>query len=388
VSPSADSRLPVICAVALLASIASAGARAAEWRLQPSTQLYALGESNPRMLLSGAKFTESGVADVSLDLRRRSETLEIGGTMRADLRRYSQDVSLDRDEARLDFTLQQTGERISWQGGASVARDTTLTSELGTTGISQVNLRLQAIDLTLGPNWQITERASAGATLSWQDSSYPGATRTDLVDNRYQSASVNAAYGFTEKALISLVASAGELDADRINFRTRNSSVVLQARYRWSPRWTLTAFAGPSWVRSKQASDSGTRYNLELTRQQSERTVVSLLLSRSIAPTGRGFLTQRDDISVRLGRALSEHLDAAFSYGLIRSRDLIPAYGFSFNDVRYTRADASLSWRLAEHWSTVLGAGRSEQQYRVLGSAASNFDARLAIAWTGNPHVY
>jgi len=370
----------------MLALIASAGA--AEWRLQPSSQLFALGESNPRLLPGVSKFTGSGGADVSLDLRRRSETLDIGGTVRADLRRYAEEKGLDRDEARLDLTLQQTGERVSWQGSASVAHDTTLTSELGTTGLSQVNLRHEAVDLSLGPTWQVTERVSTGATLFWEESRYPGTSRDDLVDYRYQTASVNVAYGFTEKALVSLVASAGALDADRANIRTRSNSIVLQARYRWSPKWTLTAFAGPSWVRSKRSSESGTRYNVELTRQQSERTVVSLLASSSVAPTGRGYLSQRDDISVRLGRALGEHLDAAFSYSMIHSRDLVPILGYSFNDVRYARAEASISWRLAERWSTVLGAGLSEQQYRAIGASASNFDARLAIAWSGKPHVY
>jgi hypothetical protein len=372
----------------MLASTASAGAHAAEWRFQPSSQLFGLGETNPRLLPGVSRFTGSGGVDLSLDLRRRSETLEIDGKVRADLRRYTEETSLNRDEARLDLSLQQTGERVSWQGSASVAHDTTLTSELGTTGVSQVNLRHEAIGLTFGPTLQITERVSTGATLSWEDSRYPGTSRIDLVDYRYQSASVNVAYGLTEKALVSLVASAGGLDADRISFRTRNDNIVLQARYRWSPKWTLTAFAGPSWVRSKQSSDSGTRYNVELTRQQSERTVVSLLLSSSVAPTGRGYLSQREDVSVRLGRALGEHLDAAFTYSMIHTRDLVPALGFSFNDVRYARAEASLSWRLAEHWSTVFGAGRSEQQYRAIGTSASNFDARLAIAWTGNPHVY
>jgi hypothetical protein len=388
VSQPAAYGLPLASAVLMLASTASAGAHAAEWRFQPSSQLFALGESNPRLLPGVSTFTGSGGGNVSIDLRRRSETLEIGGTVRANLRRYSEDASLDRDEARLDLSLQQSGERVSWQGNASVAHDTTLTSELGTTGVSQLNLRHEAIDLTLGPTWQISERVSTGATLSWEESRYPGTSRIDLVDYHYQSASVNVAYGFTEKVLVSLVASAGGLDADRISYRTRNDSIVLQARYRWSPRWTLTAFAGPSWVRSKKSGESGTRYNVELTRQQSERTVVSLLLSSSIAPTGSGYLTQREDASIRLGRALGEHLDLAFSYSMIHSRDLVPALGLSFNDVRYARAETSLSWRLAEHWSTVLGAGRSEQQYRARGISATNFDARLAIAWTGNPHVY
>jgi hypothetical protein len=376
-------------AVALLASIAGVGARAAEWQLQPSSDLYAYGESNPRLLLGSTPYTESAVADVTLDLDRKSETLDVDALSHLQIHRYSEDVGLNRDEGGLVITLKQQGERVSWLGSATLVRDTTISSELGTTGLSQYNLRHQSVQFSLGPTWQITERFSTGGTLSWLDSTYPGnVLRTGLVDTAYRTASGNAGYAITENAQLSLVASAGQLDAGPTDLRTRDNSVVLQTRYQWSPRWTLTAFAGPSWVRSTQSSDHGERYNLNLSRQHSERTVVSLLLDRTVAPTGNGLLSQRDDISVQLGEALTERLDAAISYSLIHSRDLIPAYGFSFNDVRYHSAQASLSWRLAEHWSAVLGAGSSDQRASALasGTARNNF-ARLAIAWTGHAHV-
>jgi hypothetical protein len=66
---------------------------------------------------------------------------------------------------------------------------------------------------------------------------------------------------------------------------------------------------------------------------------------------------------------------------MIRSRDLAPAAGFASSDVRYTRADLSLSWGFARDWSLALGAGSSEQKILGAGAPGRNLDARMVLAW-------
>lgn len=361
-------------------AIAQVPAVAADWSVQSTAQLFAQAESNPRLLPDRKQSAQAGAADLALDLGRSTELLDLDLNAHASVHRYSKDVSLDRDDQQLDLTLSRRGERYALRGDVSFTRDTTLTSELGTTGITEYNQRHRARGLSFEPTWQLSERVTAGLVAGWQDSLYARAAQSGLVNYNYRYAGLNSEYALGEQSSLSLAVSTGRLDTDL--YDSTNVDASLQLQHVWSPRWTGALSAGPSWVRTASgAHQQGSVFAASLSRRQAERLNFDASLSRSIAPTGSGFLSRRDTAGLRATAALAEHLTAVVNLSLIHSRDYVPLFGFTINDVRYAREEASLSWQFARDWSLGFAAGHSRQE--LLGSDLSghNLDARLQLVW-------
>lgn len=360
--------------------LAPAMATGAEWSVQSSAQVHALAESNPRLSPGDQQGAQAGVADVAFDLSRRTGLLDLDLDAHASSHRYNEDLGLDRNDQQLTLSLARHGETWVVRGNASYTRDTTLTSELGTTGNTGFNRRHRARGLSLAPQWQLTERLSAGLTLGWQDSTYARGVQQGLSDYQYFSTGFSTGFAVTELTDASLVVSAGRLDSALYAFDTDNLDLRVQLEHRWSPRWRGSIAAGPTRVRAAGNSTAGSLLSASLVRQ-SERLALALTLGRTNSPNGSGLLSRRDELSLHASLPLHEHLDAVANVSLIRSRDLAPAAGFTINDVRYGRADLSLAWGFARDWSLALGAGGSSQQISSIGTRGRNVDARLVLAW-------
>ncbi len=355
-------------------------AGAAEWSVQSAAQIYAQAESNPQ-LLADQRAAQSGVVDATLDVLRRTELLTLDLNAHASSHRYNNDAGLDRDDQQVALALSRMGETYTLQGNGSITRDTTATSELGTTGLTGFNLRHRARSLSLAPQWQLSERLTTGATLGWQDSTYAKDEATGLSDYSYLLAGLNSSYDLSETTSGTLSISAGRLNSALYTFYTDNLDVQLQLQHVWSPRWKGSIAAGPSRVRTDGRVSSGSLFSTSLT-YQAERLSLDTSISRSIAPTGDGLQSRRDELEVHGYATLSEHLTANARVALIRSKDLVPSFGFTVSDVRYTRAELSLSWAFARDWNFGVTTGHSEQ--KSLGSSdlvGRGLDARMTLSW-------
>lgn len=369
-----------LASCALAAAVAPTLGAAADWSVQSAAQLYAQAETNPQLLAGEKRGAQAGVADASLDLLRRTELLDLNLTGHASVYRYRGDSGLDRDDQQVALAMSRRGETWAVRGNASLTRDTTLTSELGTTGITEFNQRHRARGLSLAPSWQLAERISTGLTLGWQDSQYARAAHSGLSNYDYSFAGFNTGYDLSERTSVSLAINAGRLDSELYTFNTDNFDVRLQVEHALSLRWRMSIAGGPSKVKTDGRSTGGSVFNASLSRQ-GENFNLGLSMGRSNSPNGSGLLSRRDEIGLSAQLDLSEHVSAGAGLGFVRSKDLIPGFGFTVNDVRYTRVDASLSWGFARDWSLSVRAGSAEQELRASGARGRNLDARLVLAW-------
>jgi hypothetical protein len=362
------------------ATLVPALAGGADWSAQSAAHLSAVTESNPQLLVDEKHAAQAAVADASLDLLRRTELLDLNLKARGSVRRYSEDSSLDRDDQQVALSLLLRGERHVVKGSASITRDTTLTSELGTTGITDYNQRHRARSLSLAPQWQLTERLTTSVSLGWQDSTYARGQEHGLSDYHYTSAGLSSAFDLSTTDSASLSMSASRLDSSLYAFNTDTVDVRLQLQRTWSPRWTTSISGGTSRIKTGDRESRGSLFGASLLHQ-AERLTLDVSLSRSNAPTGSGLQSRRDEAGVHASLALTEHVNASINASVIRSRELAPQFNFTISDVRYTRAEASLSWRMARDWNLLLGAGNSMQK-RLAGSGnANSLDARLQLSW-------
>lgn len=379
---------PLLGITAAVAGMTSGPALSAEWTFVPDAQLTTQAQDNPRLLPEGDERVTSFVTRAGLRTSRRTERLDLAARAAASIQRSDEDSGLDRDEQLLDLTAGWKGERLSWRGNAVAARDTTLTSELGVTGLTQLNQRHEGYNVSLGPAWQASERLLIASSAGWQLSRYPD-PETTLRDYRYGTVGVSAVYALSDRASLSLVGSTGRYSTESAVRDTRNASVSLEAQYAWSERWIVSVGAGPSWVEAGRSSEHGYVYNFSLARRM-ERGALSVSASRQQSPSGFGLLTEADEAGLDFTLQVSERLTGSATAGFVRRKDALPELRLNLQELRYRHAGLHLNWTLNPHWQ--LSGGLSHKRQKVGTFAASrsarNYEIQLALGWTGSPHVH
>lgn len=383
-------RRPLLRLLAAAPALLAGPAMAAEWSLTPSGQLVTQAQRNPRLADDGTSTSASLATQLDLRLERATERFNLIIQPHVGWQRYEQDNSLDRSDQQLEATLHWRGELIDWNGTVGATRDSTLTSERGTTGLTQLNERHEGLDVSLGPTWQWSERLTGGTNVGWQAARYPGNRETELQNYDYRLVSGDVGYVLSDRAVLTWVASVGQLVPQHTDAKSDNASLRMQMRYALSSLWSLNLGAGPSVVRAQEHRQNGVIYTAAVSRAF-ERSSLSLSVNRSVSPSGRGVLTQLQDASLNFGTQLSERVSTGCSVSFSRRTDAIRAGNTALSDVRYARADFSVSWQVSEHWHLGAGMGYSAQQLGARddnADTARGYDAQLTLGWTGNAHVY
>jgi len=368
-------------AFAMLAG-ASGTAHAAEWLMTPTASVLSDYTDNPRLLADAGESYAGAISEVSTKLRMSGERWRLSAVPRARFSRYASGSVLDSDDQFLDATLDNATERGSWSLTTSYSRDTTLTSELDTTGFVQTNRRHEGLSLTGSSSWMLTERTSLGGNLFWQDSHYADAASAGLTDYSYRAATAFANFMLTEASELRVSGQSGELLIPGSDDPTRDTSVRLTLSYSPAPLWSMSASAGPSFVSTRERDDEGRLYSLEATRR-GERWRWTATLGRDVTPTGRGVFTRRDQLSVSTTYSMRQFLSTTLTLRGIENEDVFVNFGAARREVRYGLVEGRINWRCAEQWSLSLLVAAATQQYGAETPWADNFRAQLGMVWTG-----
>ena len=389
---SSAARVPVIGLTAAAASMITATSVAAEWTVTPSGSAFTLGQQNPNFVPDGKDDSLAFGGNAALQVRRRTERLSLDLQSTYGAYRYRRDDNLDRDDASLGLSGLWQGERMAWSGTARATRDTTLTSELGTTGLTQGNSRHESYDLSFGPSWQPSERVIAGVSAGYDASRYPGAAAAGLVDYAQGSASGYVSYTYSERLTLTFAGAAGRLSNKGAADDTTNTNVTVAARYALGEKWSTEASVGPSLVESGGQRERGYVYGLSASRAF-ERATFSINASRSQEPAGRGLLTELQRVGAAFSTQLTERLSVSTTAAVTHRRNALQAFGLNLDDVKYTRGELALGWRANANWQLGFVVGGTNQRRATFfgfgePERARGYDARLALSWNGNPYVH
>ncbi|MDR2214531.1 MAG: surface lipoprotein assembly modifier [Nevskiaceae bacterium] len=362
-------------------------ALAAQWTLTPQAQVGALAETNPRLFIGGGEDAQSLSAGGNLSLRRATELSTLEFDAKAEQRSYLNDNSLSHLDSDLAAQYQSKRERYDWNVRGFFVNDTTLTSELGLSGITTENRRHRSSGGAVNVNWLLTERFKASAGASAQFDQYPSSD-LELTNYQYVSTQLGGIYALNQRSALSLTWHHGDMAVSGGGPRTSDSSLVAQYQFAASERLNLTVAAGPSWTKGPVETRSSEVFNVTLTRN-TERFKTSLSGGRRVAPTARGYLTQRDQVSVNFSAMLTERLEGTATGAYVRSRDVLPGFNVNLVDVRYSRIAGNLRWKLRERLSLSTGVGYGRQEVGLdQRQKGSGYDVRLGLNWDGDPYVW
>lgn len=379
--PNSHVRYLMLCAAG--ATLCS-HALAAEWQVVPSANIGTSYADNPRLLSDGGTSSEGAVGEINATFKRLTERTELSLRPRLNSARYSDDASLSSDNQYLTTGYRWVGERSEWNSEVAFTRDTTLTSELGLTGLTQTNRRHEATSLSVAPTVMLTERVSGGVQMYLLNNRYPDPGFTGLVDYRYTALSLFSSVTLSDVgSTLTVTAQGGELTSDAP--ATRDGTLRLAWKYQPWLLWTVALSAGPSMVKTDAGSDTGVVFDAEIKRQD-ERWSLVTTAGRSQSPTGRGVLTRRDQVTLKLSRSITERFSASVGAHWIRSEDLLPQQGIATYQVDYGRLDLTGNWRMSRDWSLSLQLSGNTQDYELAPERADGYRASLSMVWNGQPH--
>jgi hypothetical protein len=362
--------------------------KASEWSATPQVSAHLDYWDNPRLVYGGGSTVEGGTAELSAAISRRTERSDISISPSIRLRRYSGDENLDGTDDVIHITAKQLTERATWTFAGTALRDTTLTSELGTTGFTQVNKRRDYADLSLGPSFQITERFQLSLGVYGLSTHYEDNANTGLLDYRYASASITGTRQVNERSQLAIAVNGGRnFVPDAPVNEMKNYSATLQYVYQWNPTWNVTLWGGPSRVTSEFSTDNGKIYGVSL-RHQGERFTIDASAERNARPTGSGIIEQVDAATLSDSFRITERLSSGVGLSYTHSRESARAVQFRPPDVKYLHVDANLTWQCMERLNIVLSAGRNTQRSDFQNGTAKGYLVSVGFNWLGMPKVF
>jgi hypothetical protein len=366
----------------MLTTIAITGTRgtaAADWSNSLEASVNAGYVVNPQMLAGSSVSDETAVLSLDGNTSMATERAQLSVVPRFSVTRYQTETELNIDAGGLDVTAQEKFERGLWTFAAQGITDSTVTSELGTTGITEANRRHTAGTLSTSFQYSQTERLSWQVGGSWQRTHYSDAETLGLSDYDYGSVQFGPSWNFTERMLGSL-----NFEADRITpdggARQKDYSVSAALKRNFTERYAWHLTVGGTRVESDGAS-SASSLLLDLgASQQGERVQWDLSVKRAVTPVGLGLLAQEDQAVFNIAAGLSERSSLAAAVSVIRTRPVIYLNYLVYDGASWGQVSIDWQYHLTTHW--MLSLGFLQARARTADADwANGAQAHVGILW-------
>jgi hypothetical protein len=268
----------------------------------------------------------------------------------------------------------------------SIANQTTLTTELLETGITDTNARRRTEQASGELDVGRTEEHLFFTQVSYLGTSYSGPPALEelLPGYRYDSAASGERFILSEHLTFSASAFGDILHSDRAGGSSHEAGGQLELKYSHSEQTTFDVQIGES--RRVLTGDASFGTNVLATATHNfELSAVSLSYSRSLAPYGNGFLVERQQITASLQRSLTPHLIADLS--AIRIDNNESTVRLELDRRFYDNLGGGLTWQLSENWSLRSEATTSWSPPINYDHTVHEWRTALTMTWKPVPNV-
>lgn len=380
---------------------------AAEWSIEPFVSLK--GEYNDNILLTTAPHSSVWGITLSPEVRvsGESETLKVTGGLKLNLNRYFGEQGLDANDHFLTVHSRYRTERDMLGLNLESTRDSTLASELTTTGVVQA--RRQRSLFAINPSWSrsLTETTTITAGYGYSAIDYPDTSGTSLIDYVNQTASVGLRSAFDERTVLVVAGYYEKFKTGPASFQAdtfgievgfeRDFSETLHGSFLLARRNSLSESSSQALVCDgpilfgvcqgtitvldsvKKESSSAFTVSAALDKRW-ETGTLSGRLSRDISPSGLGSLIQTDRVQFAWTRQWSPTLSGYLDASVYRSRYIGGVVTQS--NSRYYRVEPRLRWLLAQWWMLDAGYVYARQKYDNASEAATANAVYVALTYT------
>ena len=375
---------------------AGRAALAADWSETLDASATLAYDTNPALLPGSRIADRSAQLAVDANTQMATEVSQLTLTPRFAVIRYAEERNLDITTGSLALAFQDKGERGQWTASGLAQTDSTVTSELGETGISNVNFRHDGYSASLGYQYLATERLSWSLQGFGQITRYNGqAERYGLTSYNWGGIQLGPTWSFSDRLQGSL-----NLEADEVSPRNgtheRDASASVQLKRNLTEQYSWRASAGATRVEipgNPGAPTSGV-FELGATRQ-GERVQWDLSVKRAVLPIGLGLLAREDVAALSAAVTLTERSTLNLACNAIRTDPvsltyyLAPQISFRYqvySGAAWGQASAEWQYHFSPRWALSAMYLRARARNYDVTDWANGNQARLSIVWqSGRP---
>lgn len=380
-------RLPVVVGVVIIMLLSQRSIAEIAWSADASAAAAVEWSDNPRMNPRGGDSVVGANVSAGLDMQGRSEVLALNASGSFRSLRYDKDEDLNRDDQFIDGSLRREYERQSFDLDVGLDRESTLTSELESTGLVKANKRRTTG--YIGSTWlfEVNEEVSLRIGGRYSDIQYQDAADTGLVDYSTSSISASSTWLLSEIFQSSIGWYLNEVrtplrgqETDSYGWQgvfRRELDANSFATFKLGTRRTRQSYNFASSL--VEFPNDGWLIETEFTRELSSGRI-SGGLARTADPSG-GVLQQRDRIYGSISHEMTAFTGIWLRGDLSEFRELAGASDPQQRD--YRRFDASYYWQFSPGWRVTAAYIYAWQQRPLTHEESHQYTARLGISWNG-----
>lgn len=388
---------------------AAAPSHAAEWSAEPSVALRTDYNDNFNFTPGSGRTVWGAILSPDIKFSGETETLKVTGGLMVNVNRYPGNDDLNTIDHTLTLRSGYRAERDLFGLNVDSIRDSTLVTELATTGT--VQSRHQRSQLTANPSWtrSLTELTAITAGYNYTDVRYSDVgPATNLIDYGDQTATIGLQHRFSERDIFNVNAYydryqtnpgvfvartygiEGQLSHDfdetlrgsfALGWRKTQSSVTSHALVCSGDVLFGICFGSVTDVVSNASADSsGFTFNAALLKSL-ELDTVNARISREINPSGIGSLIQTDRVQATWIHHWSPALSASIDAAAYHTRYVgVPVGGANG---RYYKVETRVTWQVSESWALEGGFAHARQSYEgtPLTADVNVVYAALSYVW-------
>jgi hypothetical protein len=316
----------------------------------------------------------------------RTELSDVKFTLRLDDTNYRDNSEKDNSGHLLKLDSAYKLGRSLFRMNGAYEVDSTLTSELETTGYVQEHKR--RVKKSLSPSWSynLTERASTQLGYSYTDVTYEDAELTSLSGYRYDTLYASLTYLLSELSQISVTAIASDYEADRTGMEYDTRGLRLGFVSQLSETLSTSLSVGMDRSSSELTgaeSTSDTGLTLDLSLQKSwEISSLRGTLSMSESPSGDG-MRHTTKLGINYNRKLSPRTTFSVNTSLVENSSGGGRDDDS-DDRRYVTFEPKLSWKATRWWTLSTSYRYRAQEYTASNDGVARSNAvffNLSYVW-------
>lgn len=394
-----NSKLRIASAVAVAMCASHVAQADAVWELNPTVEAGYLYDNNHRLALPGNEISVSGpLVDAELEMRALTQRGAFSFSPRVRATYFPGDSELDSVDYFATMDARRDGQRFRTRFRGDFAQQDIVNSEqpdadidtglgepvFGDAGLVLVTNRRTRYAVRPGVSWDLNQRNIMELEVGYADVTF---------DRALSAAQV----GFDTSDVAAGVRT-------RLNERTTLVTRLRGAQYDIQFQDKTTSYGAELQWDTRTAKDTQRFFrlgaqNVELPSGEEKvawlagagvsvivgRNEIFTDVARSVGPSSAGLVVSRDQLRLRLSRAMTPRL--ALQVGLRGTHDDAVDSASEFSPRTYATADLGLEWRWQEEWSFRVAGDYTWQKYSDFEEAADSAGATVSIIYQPQQRV-
>ncbi|EGV33735.1 hypothetical protein ThidrDRAFT_0424 [Thiorhodococcus drewsii AZ1] len=366
--------------------LGSSIAVADQWYVKPLAVLEAYYDDNVRLTSRNERNTSVANVRANVKAGRRTEISDIQLGANLTSSRYFEASDLDKTDGSLNALASYDLGRSTFKLNGAFNYDSTLTSEVSTSGYVQANKR--RLRFYVQPTWtyQLTPRGSVEMTLSYEDIRYEDVDVIPLYDYDYTTAGLTFIYALSERAQAFTRVTFDRYEASDVGLKSDSTGLLFGASYQLSETLSASAYAGvrqtssevPTWLGVQKSDSSGPLFQFELNKRF-EVGGLDFSVSRSMLPSSNGELLDTTSLALSFTRPLSHKWNFRLTADAYRNRTEDDAASSSDRD--YFAISPRFEFKLSQELNLGLSYRYRWQKYDLSDEAAVSNSLHLYLTY-------